>query len=203
MKIIKYQKKGNNNYQMLLDNDKKYTINEDIIIKYKLLYKEEIDEFLLDEILQANADYDIYNKCVKYISVRLRSINEIREFMKRKNTSEELIEETIQKLLSKKLLNDDAFAKAFVNDKLNFTTMGPYRIAAELKKHYIDSAIITKYINNIDNNILEEKINKQITKIIKSNKNKPNLKNKIYNNLMNLGYAQTMILDGLNKYNLN
>ena len=200
MKIIKYQKKGNNNYQVFLDNDKKYLLNEDVILKYKLLYKEEIDEFLLDEILQANANYDIYNKCVKYISVRLRSINEIKEFMQRKNVSSELIEETIQKLLSKKLLDDDIFAKAFVNDKLNFTTMGPYRIAAELK---IDNGIITKYIDNIDDKYLEDKINKQIMKLLKSNKNKPNLKSKIYNNLLNLGYTQSMILDNLDKYDLN
>ena len=203
MKIIKYQKKGNNNYQVFLDNDKKYIINEDVILKYKLLYKEEIDEFLLDEMLTSNANYDIYNKCVKYISVRLRSVNEIKEFMQRKNVSPELIEETIQKLLSNKLLDDDTFTKAFVNDKLNFTTMGPYRIAAELKKQHVDNNIITKYISNIDDNFLEEKINKQITKLIKSNKNKPNLKNKIYNNLQNLGYSQSMILDNLNKYNLN
>ena len=203
MKIIKYQKKGNNNYEVFLDNEKKYTLNEDVILKHKLLYKKEIDNFLLDEILQDNANYDIYNKCVKYIGVRLRSIYEIKEFMQRKNVSPELQEDTIQKLLSKKLLDDDAFTKAFVNDKIHFTTMGPYRIAAELKKHHIDNDIISKYINNIDDKLLDEKINKQISKLIKSNKNKKNLKAKIYNNRSNLGYSQTMILNNLDKHNLN
>ena len=36
---------------------------------------------------------------------------------------------------------------------------------------------------------------------MKSNKNKPNLKNKIYNNLLNLGYSSEFILENLNKYN--
>ena len=203
MKIIKYQKKGNNNYQVYLDNGKKYDINEDIILKYKLLYKEEIDEFFLSEILQANADYDIYNKCVKYISVRLRSTSEMREYMQRKNVSDELINATIEKLLAKKLLNDDAFTKAFVNDKMNFTTMGPYRIEAELKRHHIDNNIIYKYISNISDNVIEAKLNKQITKLIKSNHNKSNIKAKIYNNLLNLGYPQSLIIDNLNKYDIN
>ena len=80
--------------------------------------------------------------------------------------------------------------------------MGPYRIEQELKKHKIDSNIINKYINEIDYNILEEKINKQINKIIKSNKKKTNLKNKIYNKLLNLGYSSSFILENLNNYDL-
>lgn len=202
MKIIRYEKKGNNNYNIYLDNNKKITINEDVILKHKLLYKKEIDEFLLEEIIKDNNNYDIYNKCVKYIGVRLRSINEIREYMQRKNVEDSLIEDTITRLINNKLLDDEIFTKAFIKDKLNFTTMGPYRIELELKKHHIDNNIISKYINDIDYNILENKINKQITKLIKSNKNKPNLKNKIYTNLLNLGYSSELILDNLNKYNL-
>ena len=202
MKIIRYEKKGNNNYNIYLDNNKKITINEDVILKHKLLYKKEIDEFLLEEIIKDNNNYDIYNKCVNYIGVRLRSINEIREYMQRKNVEDSLLEDTINELIKNKLLDDEVFTKAFIKDKLNFTTMGPYRIELELKKHHIDNNIISKYINDIDYNILENKINKQITKLIKSNKNKPNLKNKIYTNLLNLGYSSELILDNLNKYNL-
>ena len=202
MEIIKYEKKSSGNYLVYLDNNQSIKLNEEIILKYKLLYKKDIDEFLLKDILEDNNNYDIYNKCVKYISVRLRSINEMREYMQKKNVSPHLIDEVITKLLKNKLLDDDKFTKAFISDKLKFTTMGPYRIELELKKHNIDNAIIYKYLSTIDENILSEKINKQITKLIKSNHGKPNLKSKIYNNLLNLGYSSEYILDNLNKYDL-
>ena len=202
MKIIKYVKQNNGNYKIYLDNLKTITINEDIILKYKLLYKKEIDDNLLKEITKDNNNYDIYNKCIKYIAIRLRSTNEIKEYMKRKNIDEEIINKTIERLTKNKLLNDEVFTKAFIKDKLNFTTMGPYRIKQELIKHKIDSDIINKYIYEIDNNLLEEKINKQINKLIKRNKSKPNLKNKIYHNLLNLGYSNELILNNLNKYDL-
>ena len=202
MKIIRYEKKSNGNYQVYLDNDQKIKLSEDIILKYKLLYKKDIDEYLLEEIISENNNYDIYNKCVKYIGVRLRSINEMKEYMQRKDVSPDVIAETINRLIDNKLLNDEIFTKAFIKDKLAFTTMGPYRILIELQKHKIDNNIINKYIAAIDYNLLEEKINKQITKLIKSNKNKPNLKNKIYHNLLNLGYSNEFILDNLNKYDL-
>ncbi len=202
MEIVKYEKKSNGNYLIYLDNDTKIKVNEDIILKYKLLYKKNIDECLLENIIQDNNNYNIYNKCVKYIGIRLRSINEIREYMNRLNTSNELIDETIDRLLKNRLLDDEIFTKAFIKDKFNFTTMGPYRIYQELKKHKIDDSIINKYISEIDNDLLEEKINKQIKKLIKSNKNKNNLRNKIYHNLLNLGYSNELIMSSLNNYDL-
>ena len=200
MQIIKNTKKGNCNYDILLDNNKKITLSEDLILKNNLLYKKEVDPYLLEALLTENIKYDIYNKCVKYISIRLRSINEIKEYMKRLNADEETINNTIDRLLKNNLLNDEVFTKAFIQDKLNFTTMGPYRIEQELKRQHIDNTIISKYLYNIDKDILIIKINKQINKLIKSNKKKDNLKNKIYKNLLSLGYSNDMILKELNKY---
>ena len=202
MKIEKYEKKGNNNYLIYLDDGRKIKINEDIILKYKLLYKKEIDEFMLNEITLDNNDYDIYNKCVKYIGVRLRSKYEIIEFMKRKDVRSELIEETVERLIKNKLIDDEVYTKAFINDKMKFTTMGPYRIMNELKKQQVDDGIIGKYLGLVPEEFWNEKIDKQITKLIKGSKNKSNLRNKVYTNLMNLGYSPEMILGKINEYNL-
>lgn len=202
MKIEKYLKKGNNNYLIYLDDGRKIKINEDVILKYKLLYKKEIDEFMLNQITSDNNNYDIYNKCVKYISVRLRSKMEIIEFMKRKGVSEELIYETVTKLIKNKLIDDDIYTKAFINDKMKFTTMGPYRIRDELKKQQIDDEIIYKYLDLVTDEFWNEKIDKQINKIIKGNRLKANLRNKVYINLMNLGYPQEMILNKISEYQL-
>lgn len=202
MEIVKYIKKGNGNYQIIFDNEKKINIQEDVIIKNNLLYKKEIDNDLLLKIIAENEEYEIYNKCVNYIGVRLRSINEIREYMARKDISLEKQEEVIERLLKNKLLDDSVFARAFIKDKMNFTTMGPYRIELELKKHKIDDKIIKKYINEIDRDMIYDKIDRQINKLIKSNKNKSNLRNKIYNNLLGLGYSSEMVVSMINKYNL-
>ena len=202
MQIEKYEKKGNGNYLLYLSDGRKFKINEDVILKYKLLYKKEIDEFLLEEILQDNNNYDIYNRCVKYISVRLRSINEMKNYMQRLNVSPELIDKVITKLINNNLLNDELYTKAYIKDKLNFTSKGPLLIEADLKKDNIDLTIINRYMALIDPKIIDEKINKQIGKLINSHKNKPNLRNKIYSNLMNLGYPYSQIIENLNKYDL-
>ena len=203
MKILKYEKKGNNTYKIYLENNQTINLYEDVIIKHNLLYKKEIDKTLLEKLDKDNNKEDIYNKCIKYISVRIRSINEIKEYLKRKEIDSLLIEKTIDKLIKNNLLNDELFTKAFVNDKLHFTTMGPYRIEQELKKHKIDSNIIHKYLNNIDEELIDNKINKQITKLIKSNRKKQNIRNKIYTNLLSLGYSNEMILRNINNYDFS
>ena len=200
MKIIKYEKKGNDKYKIYLENNESINIYEDVIVKNNLLYKKEIDRSLLEKIDDDNFNYDLYYKCIKYISVRIRSRYEIVEYLKKKEIDISLIDEIIDKLEKNNLINDELFAKAFINDKIKFTTMGPFRIEQELKKHRIDSCIIYKYLNDIEDSVIDEKINKQINKLMKSSKKKQNLRNKIYLNLLSLGYSNEMILRNLNNY---
>ena len=202
MKIVKYKKGTNSKYKLFLEDGTIIDTYEDVILNNNLLYKKEINNDLYNIIINDNMYEEAYNKSVNYIEVRLRSVSEIRIFLKNKKYSEEVIDDTVKRLLKNNLLNDEVFTKAFINDKLNFTTMGPYKIELELKKHNIDNSIITNYINNIDDDIIYEKINKLINKFIKTNKKHKGfiLKNKIYNNLLNLGYKSSMILEILNNY---
>ena len=202
MKITKYKKGSNGKYKLFLEDGTTIDTYEDVILNNNLLFKKEIDNNLYNVIINDNMYEEAYNKSVSYIEVRLRSTNEIKVYLKNKKYSEEVIESTINRLLKNNILNDEIFTKAFINDKLNFTTMGPYKIELELKKHYIDTNIVNTYINNIDEDILYEKIDKLIIKFMKTNKKHKGfmLKNKIYNNLLNLGYRSSMILEMLNNY---
>ncbi len=202
IKIIKYKKENNGKYKLFLEDGSTIDTYEDVILKNNLLYKKDIDDSLYDIIMNDNVYEEAYSKSINYIGIRLRSINEMKVYLKSKKYSEEVINIIIERLIKNNLLNDAIFTQAFINDKLNFTTMGPYKIELELKKHNIDNNIISKCISTIDEDIIYEKINKLITKFIKSNKKYKGflLKNKIYTNLINLGYSSSMILEVLNNY---
>lgn len=201
MKIEKYESINNGQYKIYLSDGTILKINSDVIINNNLLYKKEIDNTLLNKILKENDNANIYNKCVKYISVRLRSKKEIIDYLKKLNIDNTA--DIIDKLTKNNLINDEVFTKAFVKDKINFTSYGPYRIRQELNKYNIDNEIIDKYINDIDEEILIDKVDKQINKMIKSNRKYSGniLKSKIYNNLYNNGFDKDMIINVLNNYN--
>lgn len=201
MKIEKYESINNGQYKIYLSDGTILKINSDVIINNNLLYKKEIDNTLLNKILKENDNANIYNKCVKYISVRLRSKKEIIDYLKKLNIDNTA--DIIDKLTKNNLINDEVFTKAFIKDKINFTSYGPYRIRQELNKYNIDNEIIDKYINDIDEEILIGKVDKQINKMIKSNRKYSGniLKSKIYNNLYNNGFDKDMIINVLNNYN--
>ena len=201
MKIEKYESINNGQYKIYLSDGTILKINSDVIINNNLLYKKEIDNTLLNKILKENDNANIYNKCVKYISVRLRSKKEIIDYLKKLNIDNTA--DIIDKLIKNNLINDEVFTKAFIKDKINFTSYGPYRIRQELNKYNIDNEIIDKYINDIDEEILIDKVDKQINKMIKSNRKYSGniLKSKIYNNLYNNGFDKDMIINVLNNYN--
>ena len=201
MKIEKYESINNGQYKIYLSDGTILKINSDVIINNNLLYKKERDNTLLNKILKENDHANIYNKCVKYISVRLRSKKEIIDYLKKLNIDNTA--DIIDKLTKNNLINDEVFTKAFIKDKINFTSYGPYRIRQELNKYNIDNEIIDKYIKDIDEEILIGKIDKQINKMIKSNRKYSGniLKSKIYNNLYNNGFDKDMIINILNNYN--
>lgn len=202
MKIIKYERNKKNNYNVYLDNGEIITINENVITENELLLKKEIDKELYDKLNIDNKIYELYEISIKYINVRLRSIKEIKAYLQKKEKDIDIVNRVCDKLIKNKFLNDEIFTKAFIKDKLNFTTMGDYKIRKELERLGIDNIIIEENISNIDNNLLEERIRKIIDKDIRINKKYSgvNLKNKIYNHLLSQGYSQSIIINIINTY---
>lgn len=189
MKIIKYKKIGSNKYKIYLEDDN-IILYEDVILKHNLLLKREIDNDLLIEINEDNFRASLYDISLKYISIRMRSKKELKEYLIKKKYELNDIEECIDKLENQGFLNDTNFCKCYVNDKINLTNIGIDKIKNDLIKFGIDEDVIDEALNSIDKNILNEKLVKIINKEIRINSKFPisKLKNKIINKCINLGY---------------
>lgn len=202
MKIEKYKKIKDNKYKIYLSNNTTIDVYDEVIIKNNLLYKKDIDEVDLNKIEKENIYQDIYNTAVKYIMVRLRSVNELRNYLLKKNYELDIVESIIIKLEKNGYLNDLIFTKAFINDKLNFTTMGKYKIKNELIKLKISPEIIENSLEEISEDKWIEKIDKLVSKYLKSNKKYSGniLRNKLYTYLVNLGHDTNLVIKSLNNY---
>ena len=202
MKIEKYKKIKDNKYKIYLSNNTTIDVYDEVIIKNNLLYKKDIDEVDLNKIEKENIYQDIYNTAVKYIMVRLRSVNELRNYLLKKNYELDIVESIIIKLEKNGYLNDLIFTKAFINDKLNFTTMGKYKIKNELIKLKISPEIIENSLEEISEDKWIEKIDKLVSKYLKSNKKYSGniLRNKLYTYLFNLGHDTNLVIKSLNNY---
>lgn len=202
MKIVKYTRLASGKYKVLFDNKKELILYESVIIDTNLLYKKEITSEEYNNLVSLNNYQDIYNKVIKYIGIRLRSKKEITDYLKKMDLSTEVVDDILNKLITNKYIDDERFSQAYIKDKYNFSNNGPYKIINELVKLGIDKDMAYTYTFDIITNE-EEKINKLINKYVKSDKKHDwyYLRNKIYNNLINLGYSKEIVINILNNYN--
>lgn len=203
MKIEKYEFTKKNKYNIYLSNGEIITLDERVITKNELLLKKEINNELYQKLIYENNVYEAIDIGIKYISIRLRSIKEIKDYLSKKGYSSDIVNTTSRELINKGYLDDDRFTKAYIKDKLNFTSKGDYKIRMELTNLGIDNNIIDNNMSMIDNQLIINKIKKIIDKDIKSNKKYQGteLKNKIYNHLINQGYSKDKVINIINSYN--
>ena len=200
LKISKIKKTSSGKYNLVFENNEKIITYDDVILKNNLLYNKELTSEQLNKLNIDTKYYDIYNKCIKLIGVRLRSEKEISDYLDKNNVDFEQKDTIISELRKNNLINDKRFTKAFITDKLNFSTNGPIKIKNMLIENNIDIDTINEELENVDRLIYLDKIKKIIDKKIKSNKKYSNfmLKQKLMNDLLLLGFYRDDINSCLN-----
>ena len=198
MKVNKFKKVGKNKYKVIFDNTE-LTLFEDIIIKYELLTRKDIDVKLIDKIIEENRWYEAYDMALSYIEIKMRNKKEIIKYLEKKMYDEKIINNVIDKLESMNLLNENNYIRAYTNDKINLSNDGPYKIKNDLINMDFNEEDINNYLSSIDNSVWEEKLTKIINKKknIMKNKSYYMFINKMKNDLYNLGYDKYMIEDKL------
>lgn len=160
MQIVKYEFTKKNKYNVYLSNGEVLNLQEQVITENELLLKKEMSQELYNKLVRDNKIYELMEMAVKYISIRLRSIKEVKDYLLKKGGSNNEVEDAVQKLIESGYLDDDRFTKAFIKDKLKFTTIGDYKIKMQLNKLGVSTSIIEDNMNKIDEHIIEEKIKK-------------------------------------------
>ena len=199
MKIIKYQKKKLGKYVIELEGGVEIETYEDLILKYDLLIKKDLSLETLQKIEEENVVYDVYFVALKYLKTKMRSIYEVRNYLLKQGYSSELISSTIDLLKNQGYLDDFSYAKAFLHDRIALSLDGPLKIQEEFEKLEITmgqkKSILLEYTEELES----ERIGKFIKKQVHANHSKSNysLKQKIFHNLVTLGYHTSLIEDGL------
>ena len=204
MKITKY-KKIKNKYRVFFEDSSYIDLYEDIILKHSLLLKKEVDNKKLELIKEDNKKEEIYDISLKYISVKMRSKKEIRNYLKRKEYSNTDIDNVIKRLETNNIINDKEYARAYIMDRINLSNDGPNKIKKDLLYEGIEEDIINQYLNKIDNGELYAKLDRLIDKKIVSLKKYSGevLKERLKGYFIKLGYNIDMIENILSNKELN
>ena len=145
----------------------KYSFSLEIsqVVDFKIKAGQEISEEKLEELKRASEFGKLYQKTLEWVLVRPRSERETREYLLKKTYKKELDkninEQLIDKLKSKKYVDDEAFARWYVQNRFVKKGISKKRLKMELIKKGISGEIIDEVLNGRDD---EEEIKKIIAK---------------------------------------
>ena len=154
---IKPQVKNSNRVNVFIDG--KYSFSLDIAQLADLRPKvgQELTPSQLDNLKHASNFGKLYQRTLEWVLTRPRSIQETRNYLRRKQfeknrpkppqvNSEELSTEILERLISKGYLDDEKFAKFWVENRFAKKGISKKRMELELRKKGISSQIITQVL---------------------------------------------------------
>ena len=94
-----------------------------------------------------------YNVALRFLSYRPRSEKEVRDKLVRKKASKEIIKKVITKLKEQKFLNDEEFAKWWIEQRTSFRPRSLRLIKLELRQRGISDETVEDQISKIKDQI--------------------------------------------------
>jgi regulatory protein len=88
-----------------------------------------------------------YQKALHFLSYRPRSSMEVRQNLLKRGISETLIDETVNRLQSAGLVNDEAFARAWVENRNAFRPLGKPVLRMELRRKGLSDEIVQSVLD--------------------------------------------------------
>ncbi len=189
---VELQKKNPRRFNIFLDGQFAFGADEDLVVNRRLVVGKEILPEDLNKILFEAEVGKLMEKMYRLFGIRQRSEKEVRDYfrIKLRETSQLVIDATIDSLNKKGLVNDEQFAKSWVESRSK--KYGVNRIRQELFQKGIDKEFIDEAVGGISN---EEIAEKALEKKLKNWKNlKPwEFKKKAYDFLMRKGFEYEVV----------
>lgn len=138
---IQQQKKSLHRYNIYLNDEYAFGIDEDILVKFQLHKGMTLTESTIEEIMGHEDKHLAYLMAIRYLSYRMRSTKEIETYLRKKEVSPQTIASIMARLQKENLLDDHAFAAAFVRDRMLQTSKGPRVIINELREKGVSQEV--------------------------------------------------------------
>lgn len=137
---IEPQQKNPQRVNIYLDG--KFAFGLAAVVAAWLKLGQELDEEKIASLKTEDDREAIYQKALHFLSFRPRSSAEVRQHLAKRAVSELLVEETVSRLQRSGLVNDEAFARAWVENRNTFRPRGRPALQMELRRKGLNDEII-------------------------------------------------------------
>ena len=146
---IKPQVKKPGYYNIFVDGKFALALSELDLVTHQLKLGQQLSQSELNDLHQSYTSSKCYNFALRYLSVRPRSVMEVRSYLVRKQFNDVDIDSAISRLEKSNYLNDSDFASLWVENRMRLNPKSVSVLRAELIKKGINKDIIDRVISNL------------------------------------------------------
>ncbi len=190
---IARQKNDKARASIFLDEEYAFGVCDQTVEQFRLRKGDYIDRELFEKITDFDFFVEAKRIALAYLNFRARSEKEIRERLQKEDIPEAIILRTFEFLKEYKLIDDEAWSKSFVNDKLMRKPISAKQLAFGLKQKGVSKEVIEETISNLNADETDEAratraAEKRWPRILKSESDPRKQKQKLYTFLAGRGF---------------
>lgn len=145
---LKLQKKNKERVNVYLDG--RYAFSLAAIEAAKLKRGQPLSDQEIEDLLGRDSFQKTYNQVLRFLSYRPRSEAEVRRYLRDKKVSPSIEAEVVERLTAAGLLDDQAFARYWVEKRESFNPRGLYALRHELRQKGLSEEIIALALEDVD-----------------------------------------------------
>jgi regulatory protein len=122
-------------------------VNASVVFQMGLEPEQELEPVQLEELRSEAALLQAVDRAYNYLSYRPRSREEVRRYLRRKETPPEIIDAALARLDQLDLVNDYTFASFWVESREQFSPRGARALKNELRMKGVEREVVEELID--------------------------------------------------------
>lgn len=143
---ISFEKKK---FHILFDNSEEIEISEETLIEFGLYKGQEVDDEIIEKLKFEDEKSNALLLSYKFLQ-RNKTEKQLIDYLYKNKISGEIIDTVLPILNKKKYLNDEDYARRYLNDTMNIKKYGKIKIIYMLRSKGIKNEIIEKIMKDYD-----------------------------------------------------
>lgn len=99
------------------------------------------------KVLDPNDSDEAFSQSLRYLTLRIRSVKELEEFLQKKGYNDSTIQTAIGRLIELKFLNDGEFTESWIRSRQQYKNKSRFYLSYELKQKGVTDEVIQEKLN--------------------------------------------------------
>ena len=145
---LEVQKKNKQRVNVYLDGE--FAFGLSLVDAAKLRKGQTLNDAEIAALRDEDAVVQAVDRAARFLAYRPRSVYEVRQNLEQKETPEAVIEVALNRLTEMGYLDDEAFARYWIQNRNEFKPLSPKALRFELRKKGVPPAIISDVLEELE-----------------------------------------------------